>query len=78
VFFVTGRPALAIPPEKDYLTGKANPDFAKELAAMRGYIAYFDAVTFKRSFQPSRAELEAALRLEVVLRDQVGTLYRIL
>ncbi len=78
VFFVTGRPALAIPAEKDYLTGKANPRYAEEVAAMRGYIAYFDAITFKRSFQPSRAELEAALRLEVVAQDTVGTLYRIL
>jgi hypothetical protein len=78
VFFVTGRPALAIPAEKDYLTGEANPRYAEEVAAMRGYIAYFEAITFKRSFQPSRAELEAALRLEVVLQDQVGTLYRIL
>ena len=77
VFFLTGRPALAIPAEKDYLTGEANPRYAEELAALRGYIAYFDAITFKRSFQPSRAELEAALPLEVVARDQVGILYRI-
>ena len=77
VFFVTGRPALAIPAEKDYLTGKSNPHYAEEVAALRGYIAYFDAITFKRSFQPSRAELEAALRLEVVAQDAVGTLYRI-
>jgi hypothetical protein len=77
VFFVTGRPALAIPAEKDYLTGKANPHYAEELAAVSGYIAYFDAITFKRSFQPTRAELEAALPLEVVTQDKVGTLYRI-
>ena len=77
-FFVTGRPALAIPVEKDYLTGKANPRYAEELAALRGYIAYFDAITFKRSFQPTRAELEASLLLEVVAQDEVGTLYRIL
>ncbi|MDP1804992.1 MAG: hypothetical protein Q8K72_07495, partial [Acidimicrobiales bacterium] len=78
VFFITGRPALAIPAEKDYLTGEANPRYTEELAALRGYIAYFDAITFKRSFQPARADLEAALRLEVVAQDQVGTLYRIL
>ena len=78
VFFVTGRPALAIPAEKNYLTGEANPHYAEEVAAMRGYIAYFDAITFKRSFQPSRPELEAALRLDVVAQDEVGTLYRIL
>jgi hypothetical protein len=78
VFFVTGRPALAVPAEKDYLTGQANPHYAEEVAAMRGYIAYFDAITFKRSFQPSRADLEAARRLEIVAQDHVGTLYRIL
>lgn len=77
VFFVAGRPALAIPAEKDYLTGEPNPRYAEELAAMHGYIAYFDAVTFKRSFQPSRAELEANLPLEVVAHDAVATLYRI-
>ena len=77
VSFVTGRPSAAIPAKRDYLTGKANPHYAEELAAMRGYIAYFDAITFKRSFQPSRAELEAALPLEVIAQDKVGTLYRI-
>jgi 4-amino-4-deoxy-L-arabinose transferase-like glycosyltransferase len=78
VSFITGRRALAIPAEKDYLTGTPNPHYAEEVAAMRGYLAYFDAVTFKRSFQPSRTELEAALHLEVVSQDQVATLYRIL
>ena len=78
VYFVTGRPSLAIPAEKDYLTGKANPRFAEEVASMHGYLAYFDAITFKRSFQPTRVELEAALRLEVVAQDAIGTLYRIL
>ncbi len=78
VYFVTGRPSLAIPAEKDYLTGKPNPGFDQEVATMHGYLAYFDAITFKRSFQPTRAELEAALRLEVVAQDAVGTLYRIL
>jgi hypothetical protein len=78
VYFVTGRPSLAIPVEKDYLTGKANPRFEQEVASMHGYLAYFDAITFKRSFQPTRGELEAALRLEVVAQDAVGTLYRIL
>ena len=77
VSFVAGRPSVAVPAKTDYLTGKPNPHYAAELAAMRGYIAYFDAITFKRSFQPSRAELEAALPLEVVTQDKVGTLYRI-
>jgi hypothetical protein len=77
VFFVTGRTAIPIPVTKDYLTGEPNLRYAEELAAVRGYVVYLDAVTFKRSFQPSRADLEAALPLEVVLSDAVGTVYRV-
>jgi hypothetical protein len=80
IFFVTGRPALLVPAEKDYLTGRPNPRYETELAAMRaggGFVAYLDAVTFRRSFLPSRAELEATLPLEVVSHDEIGTLYRI-
>jgi len=80
IFFLTGRSALPIPAEKDYLTGRPNPRYDEELAAMRasgGYLAYFDALTFRRSFLPSRAELEAALTLEVVATDALGTLYRL-
>lgn len=81
VFFVTGRPSTSIPVTHDYLTGRPNLRYAEELAAMSasgGYLAYFDAITFRRSFHPSRAELEAALQLEVVVKDDLGTLYRIL
>ena len=80
VLFVTGRVSAPIPVKHDYLTGRPNPGYAEQLAAIRatgGYVAYFDAITFRRSFLPSRAELEAALPLEVVLTDDVGTLYRI-
>ncbi|MGI8807881.1 MAG: glycosyltransferase family 39 protein [Acidimicrobiales bacterium] len=79
VFFVTGRPSTPVPATRDYLTGRPNDRYAEELAAMRasgGYLAYFDAITFRRSFLPSRAELEAALPLEVVATDALGTLYR--
>jgi hypothetical protein len=72
-----GGEASPIPAKKDYLTGRANPTYEDELRAMRGYVAYFDAVTFRRSFLPSRAELEAALPLDVVVSDHLGTLYRI-
>ena len=80
IFFLTGRSALPIPAEKDYLTGRPNLRYDEELAAMRasgGYVAYFDALTFRRSFLPTRAELEAALPLEVVAADALGTLYRL-
>ena len=80
IFFLTGRSALPIPAEKDYLTGRPNPRYDEELSAMRasgGYLAYFDALTFRRSFLPSQAELEAALPLEIVAADALGTLYRL-
>ncbi len=80
VFLHTGRSTVPIPAEKDYLTGRANPRYAEELAVLRaggGLVAYFDALTFRRSFLPSRADLEAALPLEPILTDEVGTLYRL-
>jgi hypothetical protein len=76
-FLLTGRSALPIPAEKDYLTGRPNPRYAEELAAMHGYVAYFDALTSRRSFLPSRAELEAALPLEFLGAEPLGTLYRL-
>ncbi|MDQ6727171.1 MAG: glycosyltransferase family 39 protein [Actinomycetota bacterium] len=84
VFFLTGRVVDPIPAEKDYLTGRPNLRFPEELAAMGadlsrtgGLLVYFDAITARRSFLPSRQELERALPLEVVATDQVGTIYRI-
>jgi 4-amino-4-deoxy-L-arabinose transferase-like glycosyltransferase len=84
VAFLTGGPAAPVPARKDYLTGRPNPAYAEqlramgsELAASGGYLAWFDAATYRRSFLPSRAELERDLPLEVVLRDSVGTLYRV-
>ena len=80
LFLHTGRSSLPIPAERDYLTGRPNPRYADELTAIRaggGYVAYFDALTFRRSFLPSRAELVAALPLEVVATDPLGTLYRL-
>lgn len=72
-----GGEASPLPAKKDYLTGRANPSYEAELRAMRGHVAYFHAVPFRRSFLPSEAELRAALPLEVVAEDAVGTLYRI-
>jgi hypothetical protein len=80
VFLHTGRSTLPIPSTTNYLTGEPNPRYAEELAAMRaagGLVAYFDALTFRRSFLPSRADLEATLPLDVVATDALGTLYRL-
>ena len=80
LFLLTGRSALPIPSVIDHLTGDPNPHFDEELAAMRasgGVVAYFHALTFRRSFLPTRAELELLLPLEVVTQDSLGTLYRL-
>jgi hypothetical protein len=84
LFLLTGRAGTPIPAEKDYLTGRPNPRYRQELAAMGadlqrtgGLLVYFDAVTARRSFLPSRAELERALPLDVEVADQVGTVYRV-
>jgi len=84
IFFLTGRVVHPIPVEKDYLTDRPNPRFSQEIATMRadlegtgGLLVYFDAVTARRSYLPSRVELERALPLEVVATDAVGTVYRL-
>jgi len=84
IFFLTGRVVHPIPAEKDYLTDRPNPRFSQEIATMRadlertgGLLIYFDAVASRRSFLPSRVELERALPLEVVATDAVGTVYRL-
>lgn len=80
LFFLTGRSSLPIPAKKDYLTGKVNARYGDELAALRDHhgavLVYLD-VPFRRSFQPSRAELEAALPLQLVADDGVVAAYRL-
>lgn len=83
VAFLTPESAQPVPAKKDYLTGRPNPAYARKLAELRsalassgGYLAYFDAATSRRSFLPSRAELERDLPLVPVLHDAVGTVYR--
>lgn len=83
VFLLTGRETSSLPAKVDYRTGRQNPDYAADLAAVRaalaggGVLVYFEAITARRSFLPPAAELEAGLGLRVVERDGVGTLYRL-
>ncbi len=80
VFLLTGRPTLPLPAETNYLTGRPNPRYGEELAAMRGnggLVAYFDAVSARKSFLPTRTELERDLGLQPLTSDAVGTLYRV-
>jgi len=84
LFLLTGWAGRPIPALRDYLTDRPNPRYDEQLAAMRGdlertggVLVYFDAVTARRSFLPSKVELERALPLEVVATDPVGTMYRL-
>lgn len=84
LFLLTGRAGRPIPAAKDYLTDRTNTRFPFELAAMGadlertgGLLVYFDALTARRSFLPSRQELERALPLDVVATDAVGRIYRV-
>jgi hypothetical protein len=81
VFLLTGRETSVIPPKLDYRTRRPNPDYDTELAdlgaalARGGVLVYFQAVTARRSFLPSAAELQSRLGLRVVERDEVATVY---
>jgi hypothetical protein len=83
VAFLTSRSATPIPARTQYLSGRPNPDYTRQIDAMRadlergGMLAYLDAATFRRSFLPSLADLEHDLPLEKVASDGVGTLYRL-
>jgi len=81
IFLLTGRRTSNLPVRLEYRTGRPNPRYAEELAAVRaalaagGVVVYFQAIDARRSFLPAAAELEAALSLRVVERDEVGTVY---
>jgi len=84
VAFLTPRSATPLPAQRQYLSGRPNPDYTRQIDAMRavlertgGLLAYLDAATYRRSFLPSRTELERTLPLEVVASDGIGTLYRL-
>ena len=82
IFLHTGRVTEQVPARIEYRTGRANPDYAGELEAVRsalaagGVLVHFQAITARNRFLPPAAELEARLGLRVVDRDEVGTLYR--
>ena len=82
VYFHTGRVAMPVPEKRVLLTGEPNPAYDAELAAMAdgmrsgGLLAYFTAAPARHVFLPSPAELARQLRLDQLVRDQVGVVYR--
>ncbi len=83
IFLLSGRETEELPAKTSYRTGRPNPSYERELEAVRaglmrgGELVHFQAITARRSFQPSAAELETRLGLRVVMRDEVGTIYRL-
>lgn len=85
VFLLTGRTTAALPETTDYLTGRRDPAFTRRLAAVGaelersgGLLAYFPVIRSRRAFMPSQPLLESSLPLQLVRRDRVGALYRVL
>lgn len=83
VRMLTGRPAYFVPSKLDAGTRRANKRYSFELFAMEkklrernGVLVYFDTIRW-RSYLPSSAELERALPLQVQLRGEDGTVYKI-
>jgi len=83
IWFLTGRATSTLPPEKDYLTGEANPDYRAELAEMtervradNGVVVYFSAIK-SRPYLPTEEELRRAMALHEVSSDRIGTIYEL-
>ncbi|MGH9190770.1 MAG: hypothetical protein ACRD0Q_12225 [Acidimicrobiales bacterium] len=84
VFLLTGRTTATLPATTDYLTGRRDPAFSRRLAAVGtelertgGLLAYFPVIRSRRAFMPSQPLLESSLPLQLVRRDRVGALYRV-
>lgn len=81
VWFHTARAALPVPEQRALLTGRANPNYDAELAAMAagldggGMLAYFTRSPARRVFLPSPGDLAARLGLTEVGRDSTGVAY---
>ena len=83
VFLHTGRRARILPGHHDLLTGKDRPSYERELATMAdrlrrdgGVVVWFSPFAFRADFLPTAAEVERAVTLTPVQRDDVGVLYR--
>lgn len=82
LYFHTGRVAMPVPEKQVLLTGKANPGYDAQLAAMAdglrsgGLLAYFTASPARSVFLPTADELARQLRLQLLVRDPVGAVYR--
>ena len=83
VYLLTGRPAYGIPAIVDPNTKLVNRNYASELAAMEvklgqksGILVYFSRVGWRRHL-PSEDELLARLALQLIAREEDGSMYQL-
>lgn len=81
VWFHAARAALPVPEQRALLTGRPNPAYGAELAAMAagldrgGVLVYFTRGPARRVFLPTAGDLAARLGLSEVARDATGVAY---
>ncbi len=81
IYYLTGREALRIPAKFDQTQGRNNPDFEREIIAMRNdlmqnraVVIYLDKISW-RWYLPSRDELESVYKLPVLVKLEDGVIY---
>jgi hypothetical protein len=81
IWFLTGRATKVLPAEEDYLTGRANPQYDQQVAAMSvrlraggGLIVYFPMIRSRHSL-PTVADLRRFMPLQQLSSDPVGAIY---
>jgi hypothetical protein len=81
IYFLTRKEALRIPPKIDRISGKNNPEFERDLNAMRNdltqnraVVLYLDKITW-RWYLPSKDELENVYKLPILARLKDGVIY---
>jgi hypothetical protein len=81
IWFLTGRTTKMLPVERDYLTGRSNPDYGTQIAEMgarmraaSGLVVYFPMIKSRRSL-PTVADLRRVMPLRQLSSDPVGAIY---
>ena len=83
VYTLVGRPAGMIPRKADADSNQPNPDYDSQIAAMKnrlkaksGLLVYFNRVRW-RWYLPPPSELEQALGLDLLIRTNDGSIYKV-
>lgn len=81
IYFLAGREALRIPAKDDPTGRKNNPEFERDINAMRNdvmqnraVVLYLDKITW-RWYLPSKDELENVYKLPILVRLEDGVIY---